>query len=260
MLIDTHAHITDEQYGDGGKGIIASMADDGLDAIICVGCDEQSSYAAVDVARSDPRIFAAVGVHPYYPETVTAELCDKLCALAEDERVVAIGEFGLDYHHEVYDREKQLVALDMQYDLARETRLPVIFHVREATGDFTEFLRRAEFPESGVMHCFSGSKETAKICLDKGLYLSFGGKLTYHNARHLAEVAAYAPLDRILLETDAPYLSPAQCLGQINYPKSVALVRDKLAEIRGITKEEAGRATAENAVKLFFKMAGLYGK
>ncbi|MDE7464553.1 MAG: TatD family hydrolase [Clostridiales bacterium] len=258
MLIDSHAHITDEQYGDGGKGIIASMTADNLAAIVCVGCDEQSTLSSIAVAHTDPRIFASVGVHPYYPETVTQELLDKFKRLAEsDEKVVAVGEFGLDYHHDEYDREAQIRAMNAQYDLARELKLPIIFHVREATGDFTEFLRTREFPESGVMHCFSGSVETAEICLKKGLYLSFGGKLTYKNSKHLQDAAKHAPLERILIETDAPYLSPAQKLGEINYPKNVAFVRDKLAELKGISPDEAEKATAENTKRLFFRMKSL---
>lgn len=257
MLIDSHAHITDEQYGDGGKSIIESMTADNLAAIVCVGCDEQSTLASIAVAHTDPRIYASVGVHPYYPETVTQELLDKFKELAQDKKVVAVGEFGLDYHHDVYDREAQIRAMNAQYDLARELKLPMIFHVREATGDFTEFLRAREFPESGVMHCFSGSVETAEICLKKGLYLSFGGKLTYKNSRHLQEAATLAPLDRILIETDAPYLSPAQCLGETNYPKNVAFVRDKLAELKGISSEQAENVTADNTKRLFFRMKNL---
>ena len=257
MLIDSHAHIYDEQYGDGGKGIISSMEKDNLAAIVCVGCDEQSTLESIAAAHSDPRIFASVGVHPYYPETVTDELLAKFKEWAKDERVVAIGEFGLDYHHEVYDREAQIRAMNAQYDLARELKLPMIFHVREATGDFVEFLKTREFPESGVMHCFSGSVETADICLKKGLYISFAGKLTYKNSKNLHEVARHAPIDRILIETDAPYLSPATCLGEINYPKNVALVRDKLAELRGADKQEIEEITAQNAKRLFFKMKGV---
>jgi len=254
MLIDSHAHITDEIYGDGGKAIIESMAADGLKAIVVVGCDAESSRKNVEVARNNENIYASVGVHPYYPETLTDALIDEFRGLARDPKTVAIGEFGLDYHHDVYDRKAQLKAQDMQYALARELKLPMIFHVREATGDFVDFLRAAEFPESGVMHCFSGSVETAKICLDKGLYIAFGGKLTYNNSKHIQEVAKYAPLDRILVETDAPYLSPAKHLGEVNYPKYVADAADKLAELRKTPIEEIARATTENAERLFFKM------
>lgn len=257
MLIDSHAHIYDEQYGDGGKGIIESMKKDNLEAIVCVGCDEQSTEECIALAHSDPRIFASVGVHPYYPESVNDALLDKFREQAKDERVVAIGEFGLDYHHEVYDRDAQIRAMNAQYELAREVKLPMIFHVREATGDFVEFLKTRDFPESGVMHCFSGSVETAEICLKKGLYISFAGKLTYKNSKNLHEVAKRVPLDKLLIETDAPYLSPAACLGEINYPKNVAFVRDKIAELRGADKDEIERVTAENAKRLFFRMKGV---
>lgn len=254
MLIDSHAHIYDEQYGDGGKSIIEHMNTDGLAAIVCVGCDEESSDVCVSLAKNNENIYASVGVHPYYPEQATDALMDKFRGLCKCDKVVAVGEFGLDYHHDVYDRNAQIEAMEKQYDLARELRLPMIFHVREATGDFVEFLRKREFPESGVMHCFSGSVETADICLKKNLYISFGGKLTYNNSRVLCEVAKHVPLDRMLVETDAPYLSPSQRLGQINYPKNVSFVRDKIAELRGMEKEEVERITAENTKRLFFKI------
>ncbi len=254
MLIDSHAHITDEIYGDGGRAIIDGMTADGLAAIVCVGCDEQSSDASLAAAESDPRVYAAIGVHPYYPETVTDALMDKFRKMADSPKVVAIGEFGLDYHNDVYDRAAQIRAMEMQYDLARELRLPMVFHVREATGDFLEFIRSREFPESGVMHCFSGSAETADICLDKGLYISFGGKLTYRNSKKMIEAATHVPQDRILLETDAPYLAPSELFGQTNYPKNVSYVRDKLAALRGVTPEDIERITVENTKRLFFKI------
>lgn len=251
MLIDTHAHITDEAYGDGGAKIAADMKNDGISAIVCVGCDLESSIAAVEASEKFSGVYASVGVHPYYPETVTDELLKKFLELAKHKKVVAVGEIGLDYHHDEYDRSAQIAALEAQYDLSVELKLPVIFHVREATGDFTEFLRRHEFPHSGVMHCFSGSVETAEICLKKGLYLAFGGKLTYKNSKNLHEVVRVTPSDRLLLETDAPYLSPAEKLGEINYPKYVAFVRDKAAELRGVSPKEIEDITSRNAKTLF---------
>lgn len=257
MLIDTHAHIYDEQYGDGGAAIIDGMAADGLSAIVSVGCDMDSSRKCIELAETNKNVYATVGVHPYYPETVTADALAELSALALSPRVVAIGEFGLDYHHDVYDKAAQKLAFTLQYDLARELELPVVFHVRDAAGDFYELTKDREFPQSGVMHCFSGSAETSRYCIKKGLYLAFGGKLTYRNSKTLCDVAASTPLDRILVETDAPYLSPSQCFGQTNYPKNVAYVRDKLAEIKGVSAAEIERATTENAKRLFFKMRGI---
>lgn len=254
MLIDSHAHITDRMYGDGGEAIANAMKSDGLSALICVGCDKRSSYDAVEAAERFDGVFASVGVHPYYPEEVTDGLIEEFKKLADHKKVVAIGEIGLDYHHEKYDRNGQIRALERQYELALEVKLPIIFHSREATGDFNEFFKGREFPQSGVMHCFSGSLETAKICLDKGLYIAFGGKITYRNATRLAEVAKYVPSDRLLVETDAPYLTPAQKAGERNEPKYVAFVRDKLAELRGVTKAEIEDITAQNALNLFTKM------
>ena len=254
MLIDTHAHITDEKYGDGGKAIIDAMTRDNLEAIICIGCDRESSSAAVDVACGDPRVYAAVGVHPYYPEIVSNALMDEFRVMAQNKKVVAIGEFGLDYHHGGEDKPAQIAAMNMQYELSRELKLPMVFHVRAATGDFTEFLRGKSFPEGGVMHCFAGSVETAQVCLDKGLYIAFGGKLTYRNSKTAHEVAKYVPLDMALLETDAPYLTPAEKSGEINYPANVAFVRDKLAELRGISADEVERVTTINAKTLFTRL------
>ena len=253
MLIDTHAHITDEKYGDGGKSIIESMKADNLEAIICIGCDRESSLAAVEAAKN-PGIYAAVGVHPYYPETVTDELMDEFRNLSKNEKVVAVGEFGLDYHHDDYDRDAQIKAMRMQYDLARELKLPIVFHVRAATGDFIEFIRERSFPEGGVMHCFAGSAETADICIKKGLYIAFGGKLTYRNSKTAQDVARKIPLDMALLETDAPYLTPAEMNGKVNRPAYVSFVRDKIAELRGISAAEVEEATTRNAKTLFTRI------
>lgn len=254
MLIDSHAHIYDEKYGDGGEAIIADMQKDGLEAIVCVGCDEQSSERCAELAENNANIYATVGVHPYYPETATPALMDKFAELAKRDKVVAIGEFGFDYHHDTYDKAAQMNAVVAQYVLARAVELPMIFHVREGAGDFYEFAKDRTFPQSGVMHCFSGSVETAEFCLKKGLYISFAGKITYRNAKNLAEVAKRVPLDRLLIETDSPYLPPATELGGLNYPKHVALVRDRIAELRGVSPEEIEQATNENAKRLFFKM------
>lgn len=253
MLIDTHAHITDSKYGDDGQAIIQSMSRDNLESIICIGCDRESSRAAVKVAEN-PNIYAAVGVHPYYPDTVTDELINEFRDMAKNEKVVAIGEFGLDYHYGDDEREAQKVAMIKQYELARELRLPMVFHVRAAIGDFIEFLKDRTFPESGVMHCFAGSVETAEICIKKGLYIAFGGKVTYRNSKTAHEVAKSIPLDRMLLETDAPYLTPAEKAGQINYPAFVSYVRDKIAELRGVAPDEIEKITTRNAKALFTRI------
>ncbi len=253
MLTDTHAHITEDVFG-GESNVIKDMSADGLGNIICVGYDIRSSLDSVRAATADERIYAAVGVHPYYPETVTGETLELLKILCGFKKVVAVGEIGLDYHHDEYDRDGQIRALIAQYDLACEVGLPVIFHIRDGFGDFYEFAKDRKFPFGGVMHCFSGSKETAEICLKKGLYIAFGGKITYRNSTNLVRAAEAVPLDRLLIETDSPYLTPAQHMGEPNHPRNVAFVRDRLAEIKGVSPEEIERITTENAKKLFFRM------
>lgn len=253
MLIDTHAHITDEIFG-GEEKVIETMTADNLSHIVCVGCDIRSSLDAVRAATLDPRVFAAVGVHPYYPHTVTDDAIDILRLLCAFRKVVAVGEIGLDYFHGSYDKEEQIRAMTVQYDLAREVGLPIVFHIRDGFGDLYEFAKDRDFPQGAELHCFSGSAETAEIYLKKGFYIAFGGKITYRNSTNLVKAAKVVPLDRLLIETDAPYLSPAQRHGETNHPRNVAFVRDKLAEIKGVSPDEIERVTAENAKRLFFRI------
>lgn len=253
MLIDSHAHIYDamfESHG-GTQSIIDSMSADGLEYIICVGCDMPTSYACVELAEQNARVYATVGVHPYDADTVTAENIEKLRTLAAHKKVVAIGEIGLDYHRPDSDRETQLRATEMQYELARELKLPTVYHIRDGFGDFCEFARDREFPQGAVLHCFSGSAELAELFVKKGFYISFSGTVTYRNATKLARAAEVVPLDRLLIETDSPYLTPAQKSGEINFPKNVAFVCDKLAKIKGVEPAVIAAATTENAKRIF---------
>lgn len=253
MLIDSHAHIYDEQFLPlgGAQSIIDSMSDDGLEYIICVGCDVPTSRACVELAERNARIYATVGVHPYDADAITAENLDILRGLAASDRVVAIGEIGLDYHRPGSDRAGQLRATALQYDLARELDLPTVYHIRDGFGDFCEFVKTRDFPEGAVLHCFSGSAELAELFVKKGFYISFSGTLTYRNAVNLARAAAAVPMDRLLVETDSPYLAPAKKLGEINFPKNVAYVCEKLAAIKNTTAEEIARVTTENAKRVF---------
>lgn len=253
MLIDSHAHIYDETFAPlgGAAPIIKSMAADGLEYIICVGCDVPTSRECVRLARENERIYATVGIHPYDAATATPENLDVLAELSREEKVVAVGEFGLDFHREGSDREGQIKAMTAQYELARELRLPIILHLRDGYGEFCDFMRNRDLPYGGVIHCFSSSAEVAEILLKKGFHISFSGTVTYRNAVNLARAAAAVPLDRLLIETDSPYLAPARKLGEINFPRNVAYVRDKLAEIKGVSPEAIERATAENAKRVF---------
>lgn len=253
MLIDSHAHIYDEEYGDGGKAIIDSMSDDGLEYIVSVGCDMQSSRTCVELANANPRIYAAVGVHPYDADTVTPENIDVLRELASNKKVVAIGEIGLDFHRPGVDpvRGEQVRAMVMQYELAREVKKPIVFHIRDGFGELYEFAKDREFPQSAILHCFSGSRETAEYYLKKGFYISFSGTLTYKNAVNLVRAAEAVPMDRLLVETDSPYLTPVPFRGRVNYPKYVSHVCARLAEIKGISVEKMQEITVANTKRIF---------
>lgn len=253
MLIDSHAHIYDEMFGeDGAEKIIACMNDDGLEYIVCVGCDMESSAMCVALADAHPGIYATVGVHPYDADTVTPQNIEKLARLAEHKKVRAIGEIGLDFHRPGSDRTLQLRATEMQYDLARELKLPTVYHIRDGFGEFYEFSKSRDFPQGAVLHCFSGSAEIAEYYVKKGFYISFSGTLTYKNAVNLARAASAVPLDRLLVETDSPYLTPEPVRSmQVNFPKNVAYVADKLAEIKGVSRAEIERATYDNAKAVF---------
>ena len=250
MFFDSHAHINDPVLLDKREEIFSAMRREQVSGLMNVGCCEESSRDCVALAEKYPFIYAAIGSHPDDAASVTPELIDRYRALAEHPKVKAIGEIGLDYHYESVPREVQQQAFRMQLALAGDLGLPVIVHEREAHDDGLRIVR--EFPElKGVFHCFSGSWEFAKVLLKEGWYLGFTGVLTFKNARKAVEVAARAPLDRILIETDCPFMAPEPFRGRPSNPSQVPLVAAKLAEIRGISVEEAAAATRENALRLF---------
>lgn len=254
MLIDTHAHLTDPRYA-GAREIIDGMDADGLERIITVGFNEFTSAYAVRIAEENEKIYAAVGVHPSDAADAGQGYIGTLRDLAESEKCVAIGEIGLDYHYEDTDKDAQHRVLAEQIELARILKLPAMFHVRDAYGDFMNTVRRCRdsFAAGAIMHCFSGSKEVALACVDMGFYISFSGSATFKNS-HAGEIIAALPADRILIETDCPYLAPVPHRGELNYPKYVRFQAEKVAEARGISAEEAGELTAANAYRAFPKM------
>lgn len=252
-MIDSHAHIYDEELlpTGGADAVINSMQADGLEYIVCVGCDMPSSHTCVSLAENNERIYATVGVHPYDADTVTDGNLDILRKLAGNKKVVAIGEIGLDLHRPNSDKPLQTEAMIKQYDLARELALPMVYHIRDAFGEFYEFSKTRDFPQGAVLHCFSGSAEIAEYYVKKGFYISFSGTLTYKNAVNLARAASAVPLDRLLVETDSPYLTPEPVRGGLNYPKNVAHVARRLAEIKGVDFAEIERFTADNTKRIF---------
>ena len=251
MLFDTHAHMDDRAFDEDRAELLAALPDQGLALVMNPGCSLESSRNAVRLASEYDYIYAAVGSHPDAADEVNdAVLAEyrELCKL--NPKVKAIGEIGLDYHYEDIPRQIQLKAFRAQMELARELGLPVIVHERDAHEDGMAVVR--DFPEvTGVFHCYSGSAEMARQLVDKGWYIGFTGVLTFKNARKAIEVASSIPLERIVLETDCPYMAPEPFRGRRNDPGKLYRMAEKLAEIRGLPVEEVQAITVENGRKLY---------
>jgi TatD DNase family protein len=252
MIIDTHCHLNHEQFASDVPTTIERARQAGIERMIVVGYDLPSSEAAVLLAERYQGVYAAVAVHPHDAKHYDNSTEDRLRELAASKKVVAIGEIGLDYHYDFSPVEAQMTAFKAQLELARKTELPVIIHCREAYDDVLNILGGVGIEEiGGVMHCWAGDSEQAERTLQLGMYLGIGGVITFKNAPMLREITAAAPLDRLLLETDAPYLAPVPYRGKRNEPAYTALVAEKVAELRGINREEIEAVTTANACNLF---------
>ena len=253
-LFDTHAHYDADAFDADRLELLASMPGRGVELILNPGCDVPSSRAAVELAERFPFVYAAVGVHPEECGGWTGGELEALRELARHPKVRAIGEIGLDYYWEENPpRELQKEVLYAQLELAEELDLPVIIHDREAHGDCLEIVR-AHPKVTGVYHCYSGSLEDAKVLVKLGWMLSFTGSITFKNARKAPEIIAWLPMERIMVETDSPYLTPVPYRGKRNDSGYVRLVAEKIAEIKGLDPEEVARITLENG-RRFFRIA-----
>ena len=251
MIFDTHAHYDSNGFNADRHAVLSSLPERGVGLVLDPGCDLASSRAAIALAERYPHVYAAVGIHPEDCAGTDEASYEALRGLCGHEKVVAIGEIGLDYYwKEKPPREFQQQVLRRQLELALELDLPVIIHDREAHGDTLAVIR--DYPAlRGVFHCFSGSPEMAEELVKRGWYLGFDGPITYKNARRAPEVAAITPLDRILIETDSPYLSPVPFRGKRNDSTNLPYVVEKLAEWKGVTPAEMERITWENGKRLF---------
>ncbi len=251
MLFDTHAHMDDRAFDTDREALIASLPTQGVGLVMNPGCSLASSRNVDLLTRKYPHLYGAVGSHPDAADEVNEEVLEEYRRLAtENGKIKAIGEIGLDYHYEDIPREVQKRAFRMQMALAKELDLPVIVHERDAHEDGMKFVE--EFPEvTGVFHCYSGSAEMAKRLVDRGWYIGFTGVLTFKNARKAVETAASIPLDRIVLETDCPYMSPEPFRGKRNDPTKLYRMAEKLGEIRGLTVEQVQDITLENGRRLY---------
>ncbi len=251
MLFDTHAHYDAEQFDADREAVLSALPGRGVSLVVNPGCDLPSSRAAAALSERYPFLYAAVGYHPENCAPYTDEDLEKLRALAARPKVVAIGEIGLDYYWEENPPRKfQQMVFRRQMALAEELNLPVIVHDREAHGDSLAIVK--EFPKvRGVFHCYSGSAEMARQLVDLGWMISFTGVLTYKNARKAVEAALAVPMDRLMIETDSPYMAPVPHRGKRNDSGYVLHVCEKLAELKGLTVEETARITLENGRRFF---------
>ena len=251
MLFDTHAHMDDRAFDTDREELLSALPGQGLALVMNPGCSLQSSRNAVRLAKEYDYIYAAVGSHPDAADEVDGAVLEEYRELCKrNPKVKAIGEIGLDYHYEDIPRDIQLKAFRAQMELARELGLPVIVHERDAHEDGMAVVR--DFPEgTGLFHCYSGSAEMARQLVDRGWYIGFTGVLTFKNARKAIEVASSIPLERIVLETDCPYMAPEPFRGRRNDPGKLYRMAEKLAEIRGLPVEEVQAITVENGRKLY---------
>lgn len=252
MLFDTHAHYDDERFNEDAELLLSSMQENNVGKIIN-SCSEISDIPRIfELCRKFPFLYATVGVHPHAVENLKEEDMKILADFSKEDFVVAIGEIGLDYYYDFSPRDKQKEWFARQINLAKELNLPVVIHDRDAHQDCMDILRAEGVRDvGGVFHCYAGSVEMSKEILDWGMYIAFGGSLTFKKAARPVEVAKSVPLDRIVIETDSPYLTPEPFRGKKNSSLYVHLVAEKIAEIRGMAVEEIEEITYENAKRCF---------
>ncbi|WHY97725.1 TatD family hydrolase [Peribacillus simplex] len=252
MLFDTHVHVNAEQFNEDLEDVIDRAKEAGVNNMVVVGFDRPTIKRAMELIEAYDFMYAAVGWHPVDAIDMTEEDLQWIEELSNHPKVVAIGEMGLDYHWDKSPKDVQMEVFRKQIRLAKKVGLPIIIHNREATADIVNILKEEEASMvGGIMHCFSGSAETALECINMNFYISLGGPVTFKNAKKPKEVAKAVPLDRLLIETDCPYLAPHPYRGKRNEPSYVKLVAEQIAEIKQLTLEEVSQATTENAKKLF---------
>ncbi len=255
MIFDTHAHYDDEAFDQDREELLSGMHQKGVGYIVNVGASMESSQRTMALAAEYPFIYGAIGVHPSETENLTEEDMQWLKERSADPKVVAIGEIGLDYHWETPEKDIQKKWFERQLALAGETGLPVIIHSRDAARDTLDILKGWQKEKTkGVIHCFAYTKEMAREYLNMDYYFGIGGVLTFKNARRLLEAADYIPMERILLETDCPYLSPEPYRGKRNQSGHIELVAERLAELKKLTKEEVLAQTWQNALDFYSKI------
>lgn len=248
-VIDTHAHYDDDAFDEDRYELIENMLKNTVDSIITIGCSLERSRTALKIAEKYERVYAAVGIHPEDCESLPPDYTEQISKMCRHEKVVAIGEIGLDYHYDEYNKEAQISCFKKQLELAEKLCLPVVIHSRDATHDTMEILM--EYKPKGVMHCFSGSAETAREILSLGMMISFTGVLTFKNAKKAVEACSVIPMERLMLETDCPYMSPIPHRGERNISSNVYHIAEKVAEIKNLPVNEVIEICNSNAISFF---------
>ncbi|GEO26361.1 hydrolase TatD [Alicyclobacillus acidoterrestris] len=251
-LFDTHCHLMDDQFADDLAAVLERAHSAGVSYVVVPAVDVQSARRAIAIAEQHEGVYAAVGIHPEAAKDVPASDFDEVERLALHEKVVAIGEIGLDYYWDAAPRPEQAAVLRRQIEIAKRVKQPVIIHNRESTQDIVQLLQDSGVDEvGGVMHCFNETLDVAKACMALGFYISFGGPVTFKKAEDVRQVAAQIPDDRLLVETDSPYLSPHPFRGKRNEPARVRLVAEQVAQVRGVGVDTIAALTTKNALALF---------
>ena len=253
-VFDSHCHLDDERFDPDREEAYRRMLAAGVGECVCVGSDLPSSRRCLAFAQTHTGVYAAVGVHPHEAKDAPPDYLTQLEALMTQEKAVALGEIGLDYYYDLSPRETQRRVLAEQVALAAERDWPTIYHIRDAHGEMVDFFRAQKRLPPGLIHCFSGSVEIAREYVRMGFFISFAGPLTFKKAPHLWEAVMNVPLDRLMVETDSPYLAPEPLRGRRNEPANVVWVLRRLAELRGLPEEEMARVTMENA-RRFYRLA-----
>ena len=251
MLVDTHAHLQWASFDKDREKVMSRARKAGVEHIVNIGFDLEGSRKAVELAKKYNGLYATVGIHPHNADQLNQNALDELRKLSENPKVVAIGEIGLDYYRNLSPRETQKKAFEAQLLLAEELKLPVVIHNREAHIDTLKMVSKFEGKIGGIMHCFSGSREMAERHVKSDFYISFAGPVTFPNSHELRRIAKWTGLDKILLETDSPWLAPQNKRGRRNEPAFLLFIAEKIAELKGISVDELAEATTENAREIF---------
>lgn len=252
MFVDTHAHLEDEKLIKNIDEILLDAYNNGVEKIVCASYDLASSQLATQISDTYQNVYATIGVHPHDAKTYSKETEQTLIQLSKNKKVVAVGEIGLDYHYDLSPRDIQKQVFEKQILLAYKLGLPIVIHMREATQDTLEILEKnKQYIIRAVLHCFNGSKQTLDKIMSMGFYVSYGGAVTFKNANGLLDIVKATPLDRIMLETDCPYMTPVPYRGQPNMPKYIPLVAEKICELKNISINQLQEITTKNAEKFF---------